>query len=261
MEKPVLRVAHLYAGLMNLYGDRGNIQALRYRAALRGLACEVEALEPGDSIEPGRWDLFFFGGGQDAEQVLIYKDLIRVKGDALRSEIDAGAACLAVCGGYQLLGRYYEAADGSRLDGLGIMDHYTVAGKERMIGNVIIETGPLFGGEPFEMAGFENHGGRTVCGPGCEPLGRVVAGYGNNGEDGFEGAVYRNCVGTYLHGPVLPKNHRLTDRLIRQALQRRYPGYEPAPVPAPFETAALEEAAGLIRRERGRRYERFQRPG
>lgn len=259
MKKPQLRIAHLYAGLMNLYGDRGNVRALQHRAVLRDIEVEVVSLDPGDRIEAGRWDLFFFGGGQDAEQLLIYEDLLANKGDALRREIEAGAACLAVCGGYQLLGRYYQAADGSRVDGLGIMDHYTEAGRGRLIGNILIEADPLFGGgsERFELVGFENHGGRTRLGPDSTPLGRVVAGCGNNGEDGTEGSVLRNCVGTYLHGPILPKNHRLTDWLLERALQRRDPAFELSPLDAAVEQRAFAEARALVVREQGRNFERF----
>lgn len=254
-DNPVLKIAHLYPTLMNLYGDRGNIIALRHRAALRGITVEVTPLGPGATVDRDRFHLFFFGGGQDAEQSIIYGDFIDVKGAVLREELAAGAACLAVCGGYQLLGRWYEIPGGRKIDGIGYLDAVTRAGRWRAIGNILIEAD--FGYGPVELVGFENHGGRTTLGPGVAPLGRVLAGGGNNGGDGGEGALAGNTVGTYLHGPVLPKNPALTDFLLERALRRGYPGYVLSPAAAAAEERAFRKAREITLAERGKRREDF----
>lgn len=256
-EDSVLRIGHLYPGLMNLYGDRGNVLALRYRAALRGIRTEVIALDPGQPVTPGMADIYFFGGGQDAEQEKIYGDFIDVKGRGLADELDAGAACLAVCGGYQLLGHYYVAFGGKRIEGLGWLDVRTEAGQSRSIGNILVAA--ELGGQTFEVVGFENHGGETWLGNDVVPLGHVLAGSGNNGRDGTEGAVRKNVVATYLHGPILPKSPALTDWLIARGMSRRISGFTLEPAGDDFEQAAAAEARALTLRERGQRRDRFTR--
>lgn len=218
--KAVLRLAHLYPRLMNIYGDRGNILCLERRCRERGIEFRLTELGLGDRLEPGAFDLLFIGGAQDREQRRVAQDLASAKGGALRQAVEEGIVVLAVCGGYQLLGRFYRTAEGEELPGVGVFDMHTVhpgPGAKRFIGNVVVEW------EGGTLVGFENHGGRTHLGPGARPLGRVVAGYGNNGRDGSEGARYRNAFGTYLHGALLPKNPRFADHLIETALRRRYP--------------------------------------
>jgi lipid II isoglutaminyl synthase (glutamine-hydrolysing) len=234
---PALRLGHLYPGEMNIYADRGNIAVLGRRLAWRGLALEVTALEIGDPLEPGAHDLYYLGGGQDRDQAVVAEDLARTKAEGLRAAVAGGAAALCVCGGFQLAGHGYTGADGARMPGVGILDLDTVAGPTRLIGNLVIDA--ELDGERRTVVGFENHAGRTRLGPGCRPLGRVVHGHGNNGEDGAEGAVSGRVIGTYLHGPLLPKNPWLADTLIRWALTHRL---GEAPVLEPLDDA-LEEAA------------------
>jgi CobQ-like glutamine amidotransferase family enzyme len=216
-----LKLAHLYSSHMNVYGDRGNVIALRQRCAWRGIELAVTQVEPGDEVDWSSFDLAFFGGGQDSGQALIAADLLERQGPALRAAIDDGLVLLSICGGYQLLGHYFLTHTGERLPGLGAMDIHTVGGKQRLIGNIVVEA-QLNHGAPVRLVGFENHSGRTYHGPGVRPLGRVLSGNGDNGEDGVGGAVYRNCFGCYLHGSLLPKNPQLTDHLIGLALHRRY---------------------------------------
>ena len=211
-----IRVAHLYPEYLNIYADRGNIAVLEGRAALRGHELEIESIGLGAEIRPTEHDLFYIGGGQDREQALIAPDLL-VKSAHITVAIDEGAALLAVCGGYQLLGRGYRGRDGSLMPGVGLFPHETIAGDARMIGDVLIEC-ELEPGERRTIAGFENHAGRTRLDPGAAPLGRVLYGFGNDGESGFEGCRVRRAVGTYLHGPLLPRNPWLADWLIAQAL-------------------------------------------
>lgn len=220
MGLPELRVCHLYPELMNIYGDRGNIIALVQRCRWRGYGVRVTPVSLGDGLDPGEHDLYFIGGGQDREQILVCEDLSREKGAALRGAVEDGAALLSICGGYQLLGEHFLTYTGEDLPGISLFDVKTAGGDTRFIGNVAVESG-LEGVEGV-LVGFENHSGRTHLGPACKPLGRVIAGYGNNGEDGQEGCVYRNAIGTYLHGSLLPKNPRLADWLILRALRRRH---------------------------------------
>lgn len=215
-----LRICHLYPDLMNLYGDRGNVLALRRRAEWHGLDAEVVEVSLEARVELARYDILFMGGGQDKEQRLICADFKKVKGSSLREAVEDGIPFLAVCGGYQLLGSYYRISRKEVLEGLGILDVYTKAGTKRMIGNTVIIS-ELFS-QPRTLVGFENHSGKTYLGPRVKPLGTVVVGFGNNGKDRTEGAVYRNTIGTYLHGPLLPKNPWFTDWLISKALERRY---------------------------------------
>lgn len=206
-----LVIGWLYADLMSIYGDRGNVIALQQRAAWRGIDTEVIKISIGDPI-PDRVDIYFFGGGQDQEQIAVAKDLQGEKGQRIRADIEDGAAALTVCGGYQLFGHEYRPFDAAPLPGIGVLDVVTVASNQRFIGNVVIES--AWG----ELVGFENHSGLTSLGPGAEPIGRVVVGRGNNGRDGFEGAIYKNAIGCYLHGSLLPKNPRLTDWLLEAGL-------------------------------------------
>jgi hypothetical protein len=213
---PTLRVCALYPSRMNIYADRGNMLLLQHRCEARGIGFELTASEAGEHVDPAAHDLFYIGGGQDSDQIRIAEDMRATKRAALASAAEDGKVILAVCGGYQLLGEYYELSD-NKVEGLGIVDLQTVREPgERLIGNVIIEF--EVDGEPRVLAGFENHGGRTYLEPGCNPLGKVLKGHGNNGKDGHEGAHLNNVFGTYLHGPLLPKNAWFADHLTRLAL-------------------------------------------
>lgn len=220
MDRPVVRICHLYPDMMNIYGDRGNIIALGQRARWHGLEPELSSISLGEQADFGEYDILAIGGGQDREQRLICQDFAQVKGTSLADAVQDGVALLAVCGGYQLTGRYYQTGDGEVLPGLGIFDVWTEASQDRMIGNVVIETD--LSGTPQTVVGFENHSGKTFHGAGARPLGKVLKGYGNNGRDGHEGVVHKNSIGTYLHGSVLPKNPVLADWLLQRALDRRY---------------------------------------
>lgn len=213
----VLRLGHLYPRELNIYADRGNIAVLARRLGWRGHELAVTEIGPGAPISPGAHDLFYLGGGQDRDQEVVAQDLIATKGDALRAAVADGAVVLAVCGGYQLAGHGYAGRSGGVMDGIGLLDIETVAGPTRLIGNLVIEA--TLDGERRRVVGFENHAGRTRLGAGAHPLGQVVRGHGNNGDDGTEGAVSGRVVGTYLHGPLLPKNPWLADRLITWGLE------------------------------------------
>jgi lipid II isoglutaminyl synthase (glutamine-hydrolysing) len=247
-----IRVAHLYPEYLNIYADRGNVAVLTRRAALRGHELALEAVSLGDNLSPGSFDLAYIGGGQDREQLLIAPDLA-ARGPALRESVDDGAALLAVCGGYQLLGRGYRGHQGSAMPGAGLFPHDTVAGDTRLIGDVLLAC-ELEPGAPRPVAGFENHAGRTRLDPGAEPLGRVVAGFGNDGESGYEGCRVGRALGTYLHGPLLPRNPWLADLLLSWALAHAT-GSAPeplAPLPDRLETMAHDVAAGRARSRGGR---------
>jgi len=213
-------VGWLYPDLMNIYGDRGNILTLLKRAEWHGYEPRLVELQRGAAQMMDDVDVFFFGGGQDREQALIYDDLREFKQDSLQKAVAEGAQVLAVCGGYQLLGHYYQTADGERFDGIGLIDVTTQAGKKRFIGDVVVQTS-IEGLEPSSLVGFENHSGRTFLGPEARPLGKVLMGKGNNGSDRTEGCVQGGIIGTYLHGSLLPKNPHLADHLIGAALRRR----------------------------------------
>ena len=229
---PTLRVCSLYPELMNIYADRGNIAVLRARCEWRGLGFEHAAVSLGERLDHDAHDLFYMGGGQDRDQAAVAHDMADTKRDALHTAAGRGAVILAVCGGYQLLGHSYELA-GKTLPGVGLVDLTTVREPgPRLIGNCAIEAD--LGAGPQVIAGFENHGGRTYLGAGEEPLGRVLAGHGNNGRDGFEGVHRDNVIGTYLHGPLLPKNVWLADRLIELALEQEL---------GPLDNDELEDAA------------------
>ena len=219
---PELRVCALYPDLMNIYADRGNLLLLARRCAWRGIGFALSSVGLGEALDPSGADLFYMGGGQDRDQRLCAYDLAEGKRQALHQAADRGAVVLAVCGGYQLLGHSYQLGE-ETLPGVGLVDLSTVrAGNgdsgERLIGNVAIEVDLVTGRPPQVLAGFENHGGRTYLGSSATPLGRVLKGYGNNGRDGYEGVRERNVIGTYLHGPLLPKNAWFADWLIQTAL-------------------------------------------
>jgi lipid II isoglutaminyl synthase (glutamine-hydrolysing) len=213
-----LKLAHLYAQAMNIYGDRGNVLTLLRRAQWRGITVELQAIEAGET--QAGWedhDLYFMGGGQDAQQLAIQQDLLSHKKAPLTHAAANGAVFLTICGGYQLLGHYYKPHNSPELKGLSLIDAYTVAGSTRFIGNVVAQRPS---GEP--LVGFENHSGLTYLGKEVQPLAKVAHGHGNNGKDGFEGAKVGKLYGTYLHGSLLPKNPQLADELLLSALQRRY---------------------------------------
>jgi lipid II isoglutaminyl synthase (glutamine-hydrolysing) len=240
----IIRVGHLYPDYLNIYADRGNIAVLARRAAWRGHELDVTPIGMHDAIVPGAHDLYYVGGGQDREQMLV-ADNLAAKAQALISAVvEGGAAVLAVCGGYQLLGRGYRGFHGDDMPGVGLLPLETIAGETRMIGDVLLDTelvGPI--------AGFENHAGRTRLDEGAEPLGRVVAGFGNDGESGYEGCRLGRAVGTYLHGPLLPRNPRLADWLLAEALAHRSGGGAPELQPLGDE---LEATAAAVSAERAR---------
>ena len=246
---PELRVCALYPDLMNIYADRGNLSLLRKRCEWRGMGFELAGSGLGDELDADAHDLFYIGGGQDRDQALCASDLATVKRGALHAAAAAGKVIFAVCGGYQLLGHAYELG-GERLPGVGLVDLETVREDgPRLIGNVAIEVElPGLDG-PRVLAGFENHGGRTYLGDAEQPLGRVLRGHGNNGADGWEGVRRGNVIGTYLHGPLLPKNVWLADVLIGWALERRT-GVAPElePLDDSLERAAHESAVRAAQR-------------
>ncbi len=236
MSEPTLRICHLYPDLLNLYGDRGNIICLRRRLEWRGFRAEITEAPAGSKVDFQQFDLVFIGGGQDFEQEVLLSDLRAGKGSDLKAAIHDGITVLAICGGYQMLGAYYETWDGVRCDFIHAIDFYTVGSKERMIGNFAFECAPESGGST--VVGFENHSGKTYLGSNVKPLGKVLVGGGNNGADGGEGVRYLNVFGTYSHGPVLPKNPEFCDHLIRTALSGRYPDLELPPLDDAAERAA-----------------------
>ena len=240
-----LRVLALYPDQMNIYADRGNIVFLQKRCEWRGIGFSYAGAGPGDPVDPAAHDLFYVGGGQDRDQRAVAADMAATKREALAAAAGDGAVLLAVCGGYQLLGHSYQLGE-EKLPGLGIADLETVREPgPRLIGNVTIEA--ELGGAPRTIAGFENHGGRTYLGDGARPFGRVLSGFGNNGGDGLEGVRRDNLIGTYLHGPLLPKNAWLADHLIELALGRRY-GERPElePLEDTLERAAHESARKAV---------------
>jgi CobQ-like glutamine amidotransferase family enzyme len=247
-----LTVGHLYPEYLNIYADRGNMAVLARRAAWRGLDLDVVPIGLGESLRPGEHDLLYVGGGQDREQALIAPD-IAGKGTALAEAVADGVVVLAVCGGYQLLGRRYRDRYGSELPGAALLPLDTVAGERRMIGDVLLEC-ELEPGERRTLAGFENHAGRTLLDPGAEPLGRVISGFGNDGTSGFEGCRAGRVVGTYLHGPLLPRNPWFADWLLAQAVAHRTGGDPPVfdPLDDTLETEAHVVAAGRARARGGK---------
>lgn len=231
-----LTIYHLYPDLLDLYGDRGNIMTLAARCRWRGIEVEIRKVSLGEDLDFSQADILFLGGGSDREQSLLVEDL-SLRAAELKDAIEDGLVLLTICGGYQLLGRYYQKGDGQKIPGLGILDICSVAGNKRMIGNVIAEMdeelknavsenyagayGTDYSTAFHTLVGFENHSGKTYLGSGLKPLGKILKGYGNNGEDCLEGLRYKNVFGTYLHGPFLPKNPHLADLLLGLALKRK----------------------------------------
>lgn len=246
---PPVRLCHLYPAEMNIYADRGNIAVLRQRLAWRGLALEVTESGRGEPVVPGAHDLYYLGGGQDRDQASVADDMVRTKGPALASAVHDGAALLAVCGGYQLAGRGYVGVDGTRMPGIGLLDAETVAGADRLIGDVLLDA--CLDGDTQQVAGFENHAGRTHLGPGAVPFGRVLAGHGNDGTGTTEGVTYLRAIGTYLHGPLLPRNPWVADHLLQWALAHRTGAQVRLdPLDDALEDAARAVAAGRARGDR-----------
>ena len=246
-----LVLGYLYPSVMSQYGDCGNVLTIVHRCARRGIDVEVDSLEIGDRVNPERVDLLLVGGGADSHQRLVYEDLLNVKGDAIRCAVAEGAAAFAVCAGYQLWGHFYKTASGEELRGLGVFDAHTIhraaqtgirldtierAGSVRAVGNLIVQWGT------HVLVGFENHGGRTYLHAGSTSLGTVLRGGGNNSEDGQEGCVVGNAIGTYMHGPAFPKNPALADHLVHAALSRRYGSVELVPLDDGTEDAAHDRA-------------------
>ena len=215
-----LNICHLYPEVLNLYGDRGNIRCLSRRLSWRGIDCHVDELKIGEKKDLTAYDLFFIGGGQDFEQGVLLGDLNSGKGADIKAAVEDGKTFLCICGGYQMMGHYYQTHDGVKCEFLGAVDFHTVGSDTRMIENYAFRLGEESGAGT--VVGFENHSGKTYLGDGVRPLGIILKGCGNNGEDGTEGVRYRNVFGTYSHGPVLPKNPEFADFLLKTALQRRY---------------------------------------
>ena len=279
---PKLTIGFLYPSVMCHYGDRGNLICLTKRCEWRDIEVDVQILERDDPVDVDRIDLFLMGGGADSHQRLIAEDMVKVKGEATKAAIEDGAAALMVCGGYQLWGEFYRAYDGTELPGLALFPSYTIhraaqlgsrlrsisdARAVRSLGDLAVQW------EDRTLIGFENHGGRTYLRPGAQALGRVLAGEGNNSEDGWEGCVYRNAIGTYLHGSVLPKTPALADHLIQSSLRRRDPAFRLEPLDDELERKAhesvlqrvLEQSKAATRRRRvavnGRRVGAYADPG
>ena len=248
---PTVRICYLYPRLLSVAGDRGNLFALMQRCAWRGIRYSVTEADVGVVPDFAESDLILLHGGQDREMTAAASDLA-VKAGPLREAIEADAVVLTVCAGYQLLGQYYAPPDGPVIQGIGVLDVVTEGGPTRFIGHVAAAC-DLGSGRQHQLTGFENHSGRTYLGSGAKPLGQVLAGAGNNGEDGTEGARYREVYATYLHGPVLPKNPWLADHLLSRALARRYPDFGPlAPLEDGVEAQAHAAALRLARRPAGR---------
>ena len=247
MPTKTFTVGWLYPDLMNIYGDRGNILTLLKRAEWRGFDAKLVELGRGTTGRMDEVDVFFFGGGQDREQALVSHDLAE-KTSVLREAVESGAAFLAVCGGYQLLGRYYRDVAGEEQPGIGLLPLHTIANKQRMIGDVLLDCG--WAGQT--LAGFENHAGRTILDVGAEPLGRVVSGFGNDGASGYEGARYKRAYGTYLHGPLLPRNPWFADHLLSEALAHAGGPTELGPLPDELEHEAHAISAARARARGGK---------
>ena len=239
-----LNICHLYPDVLNLYGDGGNIITLQRRLSWRGIEAKLTRAPIGAPVSLAGVDLVFIGGGQDFEQQVLLEDLHRGRDREIKAAIEDGVTFLTICGGYQMLGAYYETYDGQRCDFIGALDLCTVGSKTRMIGNYKFQCTPEAGGSV--IVGFENHSGKTRLGSGVRPLGKVLAGFGNNGEDGTEGAHYKNVFGSYSHGPMLPKNPAFADLLLAAALERKYGKAELAPLDDGAELAAHDEMCAKL---------------
>lgn len=236
----IIRIAHLYPDMLNLYGDRGNIIALTERMKARNIEVITDQITMGKSFNADDYDILFVGGGQDFEQDVLLDDLKKGKDLEIKKAIESGKVFLAICGGYQMLGKYYKTYDGKKLEYMGALDFYTEGKEERMIGNYAFKTK-----EGIEIVGFENHSGRTYLGKNVEPLGKMIKGYGNNGEDGTEGVRYKNTFGTYSHGPILPKNAQFADLLISKAVENKYGKTELIPLDDTLELKAQQQVMKL----------------
>ena len=234
-----LKICHMYPDVLNLYGDGGNVICMRQRLQWRGIEARVTRLPIGANLPLSGFDLVFIGGGQDFEQQVLLEDLHRGKDREIKAAFEDGLPFLTICGGYQMLGSYYETYDGQRCDFIGALDLYTVGAVQRMIGNYKFQCEESAGGSI--VVGFENHSGKTWLGSGVEPLGKVLSGFGNNGKDGTEGAHYKNVFGTYSHGPLLPKNPAFCDHLLQTALERKYGKAELMPLDDCAELLAHDE--------------------
>ena len=249
---------------MNIYGDNGNIICLRERCLWRKISVKVDQITIGQKINPDKYDFYFFGGGQDQQQITVSEDLKRANAKFLKKAVEGKAVIFAICGGYQLLGHYYQPDRGKTLFGVGLLDVITVAGKKRMIGNIVIEVdSSLFMVHSKDkkeekttdyrlpttdyLVGFENHSGKTYLGKNAKPLGKVLKGFGNNGKDKTEGAYNKTVFGCYLHGSVLPKNPHFTDHLITKALARRYQNVRLEPLNDDLEWQAHKSAVERTR--------------
>ena len=236
----VLELAYLYPELLNIYGDKGNVLTLIYRCRARGITLNISSVGINDVVDINKFDIYVIGGGQDQQQVLVSED-IRNKSLALIEAIENNAVFLTICGGYQLLGQYYRTHEGFELKGVEALDLYTIAGKERFIGNVLCKELE----NNVNLVGFENHSGKTYLGKELSPLAKIIRGAGNNGEDGFEGVRYKNIFGTYLHGSLLPKNPFLADKIISLALERKGYNLTLSKLDDDFEIAAYNKAEKL----------------
>jgi lipid II isoglutaminyl synthase (glutamine-hydrolysing) len=239
-----ITIGHFFASQMNVYGDDGNIIALKKRCEWRGIDVKVKEIGFIQKIDPNEFDLYFFGGGQDQAQMLIAKDLANNhKGKQFQRDIERGVPMLCICGGYQLMGEYYLPFEEEKLPGVGIFPAYTKASHDRMIGNIVISSTNYELRTTNLLVGFENHSGKTYLKKGAKPLGKVIKGFGNNGEDQTEGCVYKNAIGCYMHGSLLPKNPKLADWLIQKALEVKYnKNIELKPLDDSFENQAHEAA-------------------
>lgn len=220
-----LNICHLYPDILNLYGDRGNIITMKRRLEGRGIKVNIDECSIGQPLNADKYDIFFIGGGQDFEQEVLLRDLSSGKAQDIRTAVEEEKTFLAICGGYQMLGEYYKTWDGVQLDFIGAIGVHTIGAKERMIGNYMFRTTPESG--DTVVVGFENHSGKTYLSEQIAPLGMMLSGNGNNGEDKTEGARYKNVFGTYSHGSLLPKNPVLCDFILQTALNHRYDGAEP----------------------------------
>lgn len=235
-----LKIAHLYPDMLNLYGDSGNVLCLEKRMKWRGIDCNTNRINVGDRCNLSDYDIVFIGGGQDFEQSLVLDDLGKGMDVSLKKAVENDTVILAVCGGFQLLGKYYKTHTGDIMEFTNILDFYTVGKEKRLIGNYAFKTS-----DKMEIIGFENHSGRTYLGKGLKPLGKIIKGYGNNGKDRTEGVRYRNTFGTYCHGPILPKNPEFADMLIEKALKRKYGKAELTPLDNSIEKLARKQVRGL----------------
>ena len=231
-----LKICHLYPDILNLYGDQGNIICMKKRLEWRNIDCSVTEVSIGETADFTGFDIFFIGGGQDFEQEILLGDLAVGKSDEIKAAVADGKTFLTICGGYQMLGSYYRTWDGQMCQFIGAVDYYTVGAKDRMIGNFMYKCGAESGGST--VVGFENHSGKTFLGAGVSPLGTILSGCGNNGEDGTEGVRYNNVFGTYSHGPVLPKNPQLADFILKTALSQKYSSFDFEPLDDTFENNA-----------------------